>query len=110
MTLSANPPVASDLVHHIGIAVASLDESIEFYRGLFGFKPGEIITREDIGVRGCFVPVGETNLELLEGTGPDSLITQAHRTEGRGPAPRLLRSGGDRRQAEDAGRTGHQPD
>lgn len=84
MTLSATPPVATDLVHHIGIAVASLDESIEFYRGLFGFNPGKIITREDFGVRGCFVPVGETNLELLEGTGPDSLITRhiAERGEG----------------------------
>ena len=84
MTLPGTPPVATDLVHHIGIAVANLDESIEFYRGLFGFKPGQIIVREDIGVRGCFVPVGETNLELLEGTGPDSLITThiAHRGEG----------------------------
>ena len=84
MTLPGTPPVATDLVHHIGIAVSSLDESIEFYRGLFGFKPGKIIVREDIGVRGCFVPVGETNLELLEGTSPDSLITThiANRGEG----------------------------
>jgi methylmalonyl-CoA epimerase len=84
MTLPGTPPVATDLVHHIGIAVANLDESIEFYRGLFGFKPGQIIVREDIGVRGCFVPVGETNLELLEGTSADSLITThiANRGEG----------------------------
>ena len=84
MTLSANPPVATDLVHHIGIAVANLDESIEFYRGLFGFKPGQIIVRDDIGVRGCFVPVGETNLELLEGTTPDSLISTHIASRGEG--------------------------
>ncbi len=84
MTLPGTPPVATDLVHHIGIAVANLDESIEFYRGLFGFKPGQIIVREDIGVRGCFVPVGETNLELLEGTGPDSLITTHIEQRGEG--------------------------
>ena len=84
MTLPGTPPVATDLVHHIGIAVANLDESIEFYRGLFGFKPGEIIVREDIGVRGCFVPVGETNLELLEGTSPDSLITTHIASRGEG--------------------------
>ena len=84
MTLPGTPPVATDLVHHIGIAVSDLEESIEFYRGLFGFKPGQIIVREDIGVRGCFVPVGETNLELLEGTSPDSLISTyiANRGEG----------------------------
>ena len=84
MTLPGTPPVATDLVHHIGIAVANLDESIEFYRGLFGFKPGQIIVREDIGVRGCFVPVGETNLELLEGTSPDSLITTHIASRGEG--------------------------
>ena len=84
MTLPGTPPVATDLVHHIGIAVSNLDESIEFYRGLFGFKPGQIIVREDIGVRGCFVPVGETNLELLEGTSPDSLITTHIASRGEG--------------------------
>jgi len=84
MTLPGTPPAATDLVHHIGIAVSNLDESIEFYRGLFGFKPGQIIVREDIGVRGCFVPVGETNLELLEGTSPDSLITTHIASRGEG--------------------------
>jgi methylmalonyl-CoA/ethylmalonyl-CoA epimerase len=84
MTLPGTPPVSTDLVHHIGIAVANLDESIELYGSLFGLKPGPIIVREDVGVRGCFVPVGETNLELLEGTSPDSLITThiAQRGEG----------------------------
>ena len=84
MTLPGTPPVATGLVHHIGIAVADLDESIEFYRGLFGFKPGPVIVREDIGVRGCFVPVGETNLELLEGTSADSLITTHINQRGEG--------------------------
>ena len=58
MTLPGNPPAPTDLVHHIGIAVADLVSSIEFYRSLFGLEPGLIIIREDIGVRGCFVPVG----------------------------------------------------
>ena len=75
MTLLETPPAATGLVHHIGIAVADLEASIEFYGRLFGLEAGPIIVREDIGVRGCFVPVGETNLELLEGTRPDSLIS-----------------------------------
>ena len=91
MTLSANPPVATDLVHHIGIAVSSLDESIEFYRGLFGFKPGQIIVREDIGVRGCFVPVWRDQPGASGRHRPRQPDYPAHRAEGRGPAPRLLR-------------------
>ena len=74
MTIAGNPPAATDLVHHIGIAVENLDESIEFYASLFGLKAGPIIVRDDLGLRGCFVPVGETNLELLEGMTPESLI------------------------------------
>jgi methylmalonyl-CoA/ethylmalonyl-CoA epimerase len=75
MTIPGKPPVPTELVHHIGIAVSDLEASVDFYRNLFGLEAGPIIVREDIGVRGCFVPVGDTNLELLEGTGPDSAIS-----------------------------------
>ncbi len=75
MTIPGKPPVPTGLVHHIGIAVGNLEASIDFYRNLFGLDAGPIIVREDIGVRGCFIPVGDTNLELLEGTGPDSAIS-----------------------------------
>ena len=75
MTILGNPPAPTGLVHHIGIAVSDLEASIDLYGSLFGLKPGPIVEREDIGVRGCFVPVGETNLELLQGTGPDSMIS-----------------------------------
>ena len=84
MTIPGTPPAPTDLVHHIGIAVADLDSSIDFYKNLFGLEPGPIIVREDIGVRGCFVPVGDTNLELLEGTGPDSGISIHIRERGEG--------------------------
>ena len=84
MTIPGKPPAPTGLVHHIGIAVSDLESSIEFYRGLFGLAPGPIIVREDIGVRGCFVPVGDTNLELLEGTGPNSTISIHIRERGEG--------------------------
>ena len=84
MTIPGKPPAPTGLVHHIGIAVSDLESSIEFYRGLFGLAPGPIIVREDIGVRGCFVPVGDTNLELLEGTGPNSTISIYIRERGEG--------------------------
>ena len=84
MTIPGKPPAPTDLVHHIGIAVGDLESSIEFYRNLFGLEAGPIIVREDIGVRGCFVPVGDTNLELLEGTGPTSAISIHIRERGEG--------------------------
>lgn len=75
MTLPGKPPAPTNVVHHIGIAVADLDSSIDFYRNIFGLAPGPIIVREDIGVGGCFVPIGDTNLELLQGTGLGSSIS-----------------------------------
>ena len=84
MTIPGKPPAPTGLVHHIGIAVSDLESSIEFYRGLFGLAPGPIIVREDIGVRGCFVPVGDTNLELLQGIGPTSGISMHVKEKGEG--------------------------
>lgn len=75
MTIPGKPPAPTDVVHHIGIAVADLGSSMDFYRSIFGLIPGPIIVREDIGVRGCFVPIGNTNLELLQGSGPGSSIS-----------------------------------
>ena len=84
MTIPGKPPAPTGLVHPIGVAVSDLESSIEFYRSLFGLAPGPIIVREDISVRGCFVPVGDTNLELLEGTSPNSTISIHIRERGEG--------------------------
>ena len=84
MTIPGKPPAPTGLVHHIGIAVADLDSSIDFYQSIFGLEPGKIIVREDIGVRGCFIPVGDTNLELLQGIRPDSGISLHIEEKGEG--------------------------
>ena len=74
MTLPGLVPAPTQKVHHIGIAVRDLDAAIRLYGGLFGLEPGEIREVPERGVRGCFMPVGDTFLELLEGTRPDSFI------------------------------------
>ena len=84
MTLLGKPPAPTDLVHHIGIAVSDLDSSIDFYRSVFGLEPGPVILREDSGGRGCFVAVGSTNLELLQGLEPGSGISMHIEEKGEG--------------------------
>lgn len=67
---------------HLGIAVASIEEGLGIYRALGLELEGE----EEVpaqGVRVGFMPLGETRLELLEPTGPDSPI--ARHLERRGP-------------------------
>lgn len=70
-------------VDHIGIAVEDLDAAIELYRGLTGNDPDHIEDVEDQRVRTAFFGMGESNLELLFPTSPDSPIAKS--LEKRGP-------------------------
>jgi methylmalonyl-CoA/ethylmalonyl-CoA epimerase len=71
-------------IHHIGLAVRSLDESLAFYRDVLGLV---VTATEEVpaeGVRVAFLPAGEPRIELLEALGPDSPIARfvARRGEG----------------------------
>lgn len=65
-----------DITHieHVGIAVPSLDEAIPFYENMLGLKCFAIEEVEDQKVRTAFFRVGQTKIELLEGTAPESAI------------------------------------
>ena len=68
---------------HIGIAVKDLGEALAFYRDALGL---EVEAPEDVAsqhVRAHFIRVGESSLELLEATAPQSAI--ARYLEKRGP-------------------------
>ena len=62
------------ILDHIGIAVSDLAAALAFYRDALGLEiePPEEVTSQR--VRAHFVPVGESKLELLEATAPDSPI------------------------------------
>lgn len=71
------------VLDHIGIAVKDLDAALAFYRDALGLEieaPEEVTSQR---VRAHFVPVGDSKLELLEATSPDSPI--AKYVEKRGP-------------------------
>jgi len=70
------------VLDHIGIAVDSIDERIEFYKAL-GLEVEGYDEVPEQGVRVAFLPVGDSRLELLEPTGPDTPI--ARHLERRGP-------------------------
>lgn len=63
-------------IEHIGIAVPSLDEAIPFYENILGFKCFAIEEVADQKVRTAFFKVGQTKIELLEGTSPESAISK----------------------------------
>ncbi|MBQ7042496.1 MAG: methylmalonyl-CoA epimerase [Muribaculaceae bacterium] len=63
-------------IEHIGIAVPSLDEAIPFYENVLGLKCFAIEEVADQKVRTAFFKVGQTKIELLEGTSEDSAISK----------------------------------
>lgn len=71
------------MIDHLGIAVKSLDEARKFYEQLgLSVVSEEVVAHEKVKV--AMIPVGESRIELLEPTGPDSVIAKylAKRGEG----------------------------
>ena len=53
-------------IHHVGIVVRNLEEAYGFYRDTLGLPLNKIATLEDQGVKAALLPVGESEIELLE--------------------------------------------
>jgi len=70
------------VLDHIGIAVESIDDGLDMYEAL-GLEVKAIEVVPEQGVRVALLSVGDSRLELLEPTGPDSPI--ARHLERRGP-------------------------
>ncbi len=71
-------------VEHIGIAVASLDVSVPLFEKLLNtpcYKKEEVGSEQVIT---AFFRQGETKIELLEATGPDSAIAKFLAKKGEG--------------------------
>lgn len=71
-------------IDHVGIAVSQLDLRVEFWRDALGLPlcGTEAVPTE--GVRVAFLPVGESRVELLEATRPDSPIAKFIEKRGEG--------------------------
>jgi methylmalonyl-CoA epimerase len=63
-------------VDHIGIAVTNLEETLKFYEEVLGLKCGGTEVVEDQKVKVAFLPVGDSEIELLESTTEDGPIAK----------------------------------
>src|SRR5215207_9855928 len=71
------------ILDHIGLAVEDIDAALAFYRDALGLEieaPEEVASQR---VRAHVIPTGESAIELLEATAPDSPI--ARYLQKRGP-------------------------
>ena len=71
-------------IEHLGIAVKSIEEALPYYEQVLGFECYNIETVEDQKVRTAFLKVGDTKIELLEATSPDSTIAKFIENRGEG--------------------------
>lgn len=71
-------------IEHLGIAVHSIEDTLPYYEQVLGFTCYNIETVKDQKVKTAFLKVGETKLELLEPTSPESTIAKFLETRGEG--------------------------
>lgn len=71
-------------INHIGIAVNNIQEFMKLYRDVLGLKfAGEEVV-EDQKVKVAFFDIGESRIELLEPTSPESPIAKFIEKRGEG--------------------------
>jgi methylmalonyl-CoA/ethylmalonyl-CoA epimerase len=71
-------------VDHIGVAVRDAEPVIKLYRDVLGLKlAGDEVVKEQ-KVRTIFLPVGDTEIELLESTESDGPVAKFLETKGEG--------------------------
>ena len=61
-------------IHHVGVAVADLDEAVRTYERLFGGRIEHRARVEDQGVEAASIVFGESRVELLAALGGDTPV------------------------------------
>jgi methylmalonyl-CoA epimerase len=75
----------SDLkIDHLGIAVRSIEDALRFYRDQLGLAVGALETVALEKVHTAMLPLGESRIELLEASQPDSVIAKFIEKRGEG--------------------------
>ena len=71
-------------IDHIGIAVNSIEKTSELFSKILGLKVAGEELIEEQKVKIAFLPLGDSELELLESTSPDGPIARFIEKKGEG--------------------------
>lgn len=63
-------------INHVGIAVADVDESLKFWRDAMGIELHHVEDVASQKSRVAFLPVGESEVELVTPTSPDAGVAK----------------------------------
>ena len=71
-------------INHVCIAVKDIDETIRFYRDVFGVAEAEVVDIKDQDVRATLIRVGGSQLEFIEPTDPNGSVAKFIERRGEG--------------------------
>jgi len=71
-------------IDHIGIAVKSIRQSSKFYTDILGLKIKDIESIVDQKVNVAFLPITDSEIEILESTHPDGPVAKFIDSKGEG--------------------------
>ncbi len=71
-------------IHHVGVAVRSLDEALKFYSETLGLPVQASATVEEQGVKAALLTIGGSEIELLEPLSPESPVGRFLERKGEG--------------------------
>jgi methylmalonyl-CoA/ethylmalonyl-CoA epimerase len=69
---------------HVGVAVSDLEAAISLYQDSFGMELSHRETVEEQGVEAVLLDVGDSHVELLAPTGPDTPVGRFMESRGEG--------------------------
>jgi methylmalonyl-CoA epimerase len=77
-------PVTPRRIHHVAVVVRDMDAALAVYRDQLGLPLDVLLPIEGDGVRIAFLPVGESNIELVEPTDPSTGVARFLESRGEG--------------------------
>ncbi len=63
-------------IHHLAVLVDDIDDSLLFWRDILGVAPSKISDMPAEAARIAFLPLGESHIELVQPTSPDSGLSR----------------------------------
>ncbi|HZP58076.1 MAG TPA: methylmalonyl-CoA epimerase [Dehalococcoidia bacterium] len=71
-------------VHHVGVVVRDMEQSLRFYRDTLGLHVHKLETVQDQGVKAALLTLGDSEIELLEPVVPDTGVARYLERRGEG--------------------------
>jgi methylmalonyl-CoA/ethylmalonyl-CoA epimerase len=71
-------------IEHIALAVEDLEAALAHYRDVWGIEAVHRDRVDDQGVEEVMLPIGDTFLQLLGATGPDTIVARFLKRRGEG--------------------------